>query len=153
MARVITFHYSMSDSSGNLIYSSEGKEPLAFIEGIGQILPSLEAELGSMNQGDKKHLELAPEQAFGPHDVNKVLEVPREQLPPQEISMGDQFQAGPDNPPLTVTKLTDTHVTLDGNHPLAGVDLTFELELLDVREATEEELEHGHVHGAGGHHH
>ncbi len=151
--RVIAFHYTMSDADGNVIYSSEGKDPLAFLEGVGQVLPGLESTLATMTPGEKKSVELSCDQAFGAHDSEKIVQVPKQELPQQEIKVGDQFSANEEEGIFTVTEVSDTHVTLDGNHPLAGVDLTFDLELVDAREATADEMAHGHVHGPGGHHH
>jgi FKBP-type peptidyl-prolyl cis-trans isomerase SlyD len=154
MQRVITFHYTMSDDAGNIVYSSEGKEPLAYLEGAGQVFPQLEEIIRDMKVGDKQRVNLNADEAFGPYDDEQVFEVPREELPNQEINVGDVFQSSdPESPPLTVVEITDTHVTMDANHPLAGRDLVFDVELIDARDATPEEISHGHAHGAGGHHH
>ena len=153
--KVITFHYSLSDASGRTLDSSEGQEPLAFIEGIGQIIPALEEAIKDMKPGEKKRVEIPADKAYGPYDEEQVITVPRSQMPQQEIQLGDQFMTDedPNLMPLTVTEITDTHVTMDANHPLAGVDLVFDVEMVGSREASEEEIDHGHVHGEGGHHH
>lgn len=154
-ARVISFHYTLTDSSGETLDSSAGQEPLAFIEGLGQIIPGLESTLVTLARGDKRQVQVKADQAYGPRDPERMISVPRSQFPNQEISIGDMFQAGEDAelPPLVVVDINAETVVLDANHPLAGQDLTFDVEIVDVRTATAEELSHGHVHGAGGHHH
>jgi FKBP-type peptidyl-prolyl cis-trans isomerase SlyD len=153
--RVITFHYTLSDSAGRELDSSDGGEPLAYIEGVGMMLPALEEALGTMQPGEKKSVEISADKAYGAYDTTQVVQVAREQMPQQEIVIGDLFAAEEDDDahPYRVTEITDEHVTLDGNHPLAGIDLYFDVEVVDIREATDEELNHGHVHGPGGHHH
>ena len=153
--RVISFHYTLTNPSGEKLDSSEGNAPLSFIEGTGQLIRGLETELQKLNVGDKKRVAVKAADAYGIRDEKKVVEVARNKMPNQKIKLGDKFRGGKDDhsPILTVTKLTDATVTLDANHELAGVDLTFDVEITGVREATQEELSHGHVHGPGGHHH
>ena len=152
---VITFHYTLTDAAGKQLDTSAGAEPLAFLEGSGQIIPGLETQLRTMNVGDKQRLTVPARDAYGEKDPTNVREISRDKLPVRQVKVGDQFRAGSDHhaPIVTVTGVTDTHVTLDGNHPLAGQDLTFDLEITDKRAATDEELAHGHVHGPGGHQH
>lgn len=154
-ARVISFHYKLTDSAGKELDSSADGEPLMFLEGVGQIISGLEAHLRTMNVGDKKHVIVKAKDAYGEKDPANIVEVPLEKMSTKGIKVGDQLRAGQGNhaPVVTAMKVTDTHVTLDGNHPLAGKDLTFAVEITEIREATEEELSHGHVHGPGGHHH
>jgi FKBP-type peptidyl-prolyl cis-trans isomerase SlyD len=152
-AKVISFHYKLTDPKGTELDSSEGSEPLSYLEGVGQIIPGLETALAKLKVGEKKKINVAARDAYGEHDEKKLVEVPLEQLPKKDIKIGDMFQAGQHSPPLTVTKVNKTHATLDANHPLAGVDLTFDVEVTDIRDATAEEIDHGHAHGAGGHHH
>ena len=153
--RVISFHYILTSPEGEKIDSSEGNEPLTFLEGIGQIIPGLEKELGKMKVGDKKKVKIQAADAYGPINKEKLFQVPIERMPNKNIKVGDQFRVKDDvhGIPLVVTQITETHVTLDANHPLAGMDLTFDVELTEVRDATEEEISHGHAHGPGGHHH
>jgi FKBP-type peptidyl-prolyl cis-trans isomerase SlyD len=151
--KVISFHYTLTDPSGQTVDSSVGRDPLTFMEGIGQIIPGLEAELGKLQAGDKRKIEVKADDAYGQPDPQAMIEVPREKLPSQTVKVGDQFRSNQSPLPLTVTKVTDTHVTLDSNHPLAGVDLTFDVQVTAIRDATEEELAHGHSHGPGGHTH
>ena len=153
--KVISFHYTLTDNAGQTLDSSAGGEPLAFLAGAGQIIPGLETHLLAMKVGDKRRVMVPAKDAYGAKDPANTTEIPRDKMPAKDIKVGDRFRAGADNhaPVVVVTKVTDTHVTLDGNHPLAGQDLTFEVEITEVREATDEELAHGHVHGPGGHHH
>ncbi|HTS19523.1 MAG TPA: peptidylprolyl isomerase [Verrucomicrobiae bacterium] len=152
---VISFHYTLTDPTGKTLDSSAGSEPLVFLEGSGQIIPGLESQLLGMKVGDKKHVTVKAPDAYGEHDAGNVMEVPLDKMPTKTIKVGDRFRAGKDSHAavVTVTKVTETHVTLDGNHPLAGMDLTFDVEITEVRAATEDELAHGHVHSPGGHHH
>ena len=153
--KVISFHYTLTDSAGKTLDSSAGSEPLTFLEGAGQIISGLESYLRAMKVGDKKNITVPAKNAYGEKDPGNVVELTRDKLPSRTVKVGDRFRAGntPNAPVVTVTKVTDTHVTLDGNHPLAGMDLTFDVEVTAVRDATSEELDHGHVHGAGGPHH
>jgi FKBP-type peptidyl-prolyl cis-trans isomerase SlyD len=153
--RVIAFHYTLTNTAGDKIDSSEGGEPLAFIEDTGSIIAGLERELKKLKVGDKSRIGVKAAEAYGHRDEKKVHSVPRKKLPMKQVKVGDRFRGGNDahSDILTVTEVTDTHVTLDANHPLAGEDLTFDVEIKDIRAATQEELDHGHVHGAGGHHH
>ena len=153
--KVIAFHYTLTDSSGKTLDTSAGGEPLMFLEGVGQIIPGLEMELLGMKVGEKKHVIVKAKDGYGEKDPGNVVEVALEKMPAQGIKVGDRFRAGRDDhsPVVTATKVTETHVTLDGNHPLAGMDLTFDVEITEVRDATEDELAHGHSHGPGEHHH
>ncbi len=154
--RVVTFHYTLTDSEGTEIDSSRGGDPLAYLEGAGNIIPGLESELSKLSQGDKKKVQVAAKDAYGEKNADMVMEVPRTQFPADvQIKVGDRFRTSDDHfsPVFSVVKITDSHVTIDGNHPLAGKDLTFDVEITEVREASDEEKSHGHVHGAGGHHH
>ena len=153
--KVISFHYTLTDSAGKTLDSSAGSDPLTFLEGAGQIIPGLELQLTTMKVGDKKNVIVEAKHAYGEKDPGNVVEMPLDQMPARDIKVDDRFRAGdgPNAPVVTVTKVTDTHVTLGGNHPLAGMDLTFAVEVTEIRDATQEELDHGHAHGAGGHDH
>jgi FKBP-type peptidyl-prolyl cis-trans isomerase SlyD len=151
--RVISFHYTLTDPTGQTIDSSTGRDPLTFMEGAGQIIPGLETEIGKLKAGDKRKIGVKADDAYGQRDPQALIDVPVEKLPSKTVKVGDQFRSNQSPLPLTVTKVTDTHVTLDANHPLAGVDLTFDVEITTIRDATEEELAHGHAHGPGGHSH
>jgi FKBP-type peptidyl-prolyl cis-trans isomerase SlyD len=148
--KVISFHYKLTNTQGDVIDSSEGKEALAFLTESNQIISGLEKELITMNIGDKKVVNVESAEAYGPKFEDRVAEVPKEQFP-EEIEIGMMFSTDPEGQNIvTVTGMTDTHVTVDANHPLAGEDLTFDVEVASIREATPEEVSHGHVHGEGG---
>jgi FKBP-type peptidyl-prolyl cis-trans isomerase SlyD len=153
--QVISFHYTLTSPTGEMLDTSQGAEPLTFMSGIAQIIPGLEAGLLGLKVGEKKKIQVPAAQAYGLHDEKMVMSVARSKFPKMEIKIGDHFQAGndPEAPPLKVIGVTDTEVKLDANHPLAGVDLTFDIEIVTVRDATQEELTHKHAHGPGGHDH
>jgi len=155
LKQVITFHYTLTDKKGNVIDFSTGKNPLIFLEGSGQIIPGLEAVLVMMNKGGKKDVHIPYQEAYGPYDEKLISKAPRHKFPATEIKVGDAFQVGGGESYqiVTVIEVGEIEITLDGNHPLAGQDLSFSVEIVDRRDATAEELAHGHVHGAGGHHH
>jgi len=155
LKQVISFHYTLTDKEGRAIDSSLGREPLQFMEGAGQIIPGLENEILKLSNGDKKKITVRSAEAYGDRSESLCVKVAREKLPTQEVKIGDMFRGGPEphSPIFTVTALSDAEVTLDGNHPLAGADLTFDIEVTEMRLATVEEVEHGHAHGANGHSH
>jgi FKBP-type peptidyl-prolyl cis-trans isomerase SlyD len=156
--RVISFHYTLTNKAGEVIDTSrDQQEPFSYLEGKGQIIPGLEKVLALLNVGDSKKIEVAAAEAYGMPDAQLIVEVPRDKLPGNnEISVGDQFQAsGPQGEMLLfrVLELNGDQVKLDGNHPLAGEDLIFDVEVMKIREATASELAHGHAHHGDGHHH
>ena len=153
--RVLTFHYTVKDSTGRMLESTAGHDPLHILEGQGQILPKLEGEISAMKVGDKKQIDVASQDAYGPYHQNLVRKVSPKDMPKKNVKVGDEFEVamGPKKTVVIVTAVTKDEITLDGNHPLAGKDLKFEIELTAERPATEEELSHGHAHGPGGHHH
>jgi len=153
MPRVVTFHYTLCDPSGRVIDTSAGGEPITYLEGAGQIIDGLDQRLRATEPGARQKVQVPAAEAYGPRDLTQVRQVQRSVLPVDgELKLGEQFQAGTDRsaPIVTVVAIDGDNVTLDANHPLAGVDLTFEVELLSARSATPEELEHGHAHGADG---
>ena len=154
--RVVTIHYTLKDDEGSVIDSSAGGEPLAYIQGHGNLVSGLERALEGKEDGDKLNVVVAPADGYGTRDESLIQRVPKRSLQGAgNITKGMQFQARTDDGMrlFTVTALVGDMVTLDGNHPLADQRLHFDVEVIGVREATAEELEHGHVHGAGGHHH
>jgi FKBP-type peptidyl-prolyl cis-trans isomerase SlyD len=153
---VAAFHYTLTDDQSQVIDSSEGRDPLTYLHGSGQIVPGLEKQMEGRSVGDKFTADVAPEEGYGVHHTELMQEVPREAFQGvEDIQPGMQFQGrGPQGEiNVTVTRIEDDKVFIDGNHPLAGKALHFAIEVTDVRTASAEELEHGHVHGAGGHHH
>ncbi|MBL7664665.1 MAG: peptidylprolyl isomerase [Bacteriovoracaceae bacterium] len=158
MSRVFAFHYILKDNSGTTIDNSyERGEPLVFLEGSGQIIPGLETELIKMIIGAKKSVEVKSADAYGDIHADMVIEVEKKQFPNngEGLNVGDMFQISndPHAPLFKVIKLANDKVTLDGNHPMAGKDLFFEVEITQIRKATPDELAHGHAHGADGHGH
>lgn len=154
---VVTIDYELKDDDGNIIDSSEGSDPLAYLHGAKNIIEGLEKALDGKKAGDAVSVAISPEEGYGVREDNRIQEVPKDMFEDQsQVKVGEQFMAqGPEGEQLTVTitEVTDDKVVVDGNHPLAGKNLNFEVEIKEVREATAEELEHGHVHGAGGHQH
>lgn len=153
---VAAFHYTLTDDQSQVIDSSAGRDPLTYLHGSGQIVPGLEKQMEGRAAGDKFNVEVTPEEGYGVHNAELMQEVPREAFQGvEDIQPGMQFQGrGPQGEiNVTVTKIENDKVFIDGNHPLAGKTLHFAIEVTDVREASAEELEHGHVHGAGGHQH
>jgi FKBP-type peptidyl-prolyl cis-trans isomerase SlyD len=154
--RVVLIHYTLKDDKGGVIDSSAGGEPLAYIQGHGNLVPGLEKALEGKQDGNTLAVSIAPADGYGIRDAALVQRVPKRSLQGSgEIKKGMQFQARTEDGMrlFTVTAVVGDMVTLDGNHPLADQTLNFDVEVVSVREATTEELEHGHVHGAGGHHH
>lgn len=153
---VVAFHYTLTDDNGNVIDSSEGREPLTYLQGSGQIVPGLEKQMEGHQAGDKFNADVAPEEGYGPRHDELMQEVPKQAFQGvEDIQPGMQFQGSGPQGQLTVTvvKVEGDTVFIDGNHPLAGQTLHFAIDVTSVREATAEEVEHGHVHGEGGHHH
>ncbi|MEO5828990.1 MAG: peptidylprolyl isomerase [Rhodanobacter sp.] len=153
---VAAFHYTLTDDEGQVIDSSAGRDPLTYLHGKGHIVPGLEKQMEGRVVGDKFDAHVTPEEGYGVHHPEMMQQVPREAFQGvEDIQPGMQFQgSGPEGQiNVTVSKIEDGVVYIDANHPLAGKTLHFAIEVTDVREASEEELQHGHVHGAGGHHH
>ena len=147
--KVISFHYTVKDTAGKVLDSSNGGDPMAFLSGHQQIIPGLEKELLEMSKGDEKSLTVSAEEAYGPRRDEMIQEVPRAELP-EDLSTDN---SGQPTHLVTVVEFNDETVKLDANHPLAGQELSFDVEVTDVRDATSEEVEHGHAHGVGGHQH
>jgi FKBP-type peptidyl-prolyl cis-trans isomerase SlyD len=153
---VVSIHYTLKGDAGEVIDSSAGGEPLAYLHGHGNLVPGLERELTGKNAGDKLQVKISPADGYGEYDPQLVQRVPRRALRGVgNVRVGMRLHAQTDHgpKPVTVTQIIGDMVTLDGNHPLAGKNLNFDVEIAAVRAATEEELSHGHVHGVGGHHH
>ena len=154
--RVALIHYTLTDDSGQVIDSSAGGDPLAYIHGNGNLVPGLESALDGKAAGEKLIVKVAPADGYGVRDEQLVQRVPKRSLGGVgEIKKGMQFQAqvGGGIRVFTVVAGVGDMITLDGNHALADKNLNFQIEIVEVRAASQEELDHGHVHGAGGHHH
>jgi FKBP-type peptidyl-prolyl cis-trans isomerase SlyD len=152
---VVSFHYTLNDGDGKLLDTSAGREAFAYIHGAGMIVPGLEEEMEGRKSGETLNVQIPPAKGYGEFDPQLVHKVPQDRFGGQQVEAGMQFQAGEQGEMgvFTVMDVQDGMVMLNGNHPLAGVTLHFNVEITSVREATEEELAHGHVHGEGGHHH
>ena len=155
---VVTVHYKLSDAQGNLI--EESHEPMVYLHGgYENTLPKIEEALDGKHVGFEIMIQVEPEDAFGEYDANLVKVEPRNRLP-TPLELGMQFEGMPDGGEdgeealiFTVTDIADDKVVLDGNHPLAGMALRFNLNVSEVRVASDEEIAHQHVHGAHGHGH
>lgn len=153
--RVVTLNYTLSDEGGKLIDASKDGD-FAYLHGAGNIIPGLENALAGKEAGETLTVSIAPEDAYGLRDDTKTQTVTRDMFPEDaEVKPGVQFHAqGSEGQPIvvTVTQVEGDAVTVDGNHPLAGVALHFEVEVMAIRDATAEELSHGHAHGPEGQH-
>jgi FKBP-type peptidyl-prolyl cis-trans isomerase SlyD len=152
----VQFHYTLKDADGSQLESSSGGQPMTYLHGFNSLLPGLEQALEGRNSGDKFTVTLAPAQAFGEIQPDSELRVPISQLrgaKKWEPGMQAVIQTAQGHQQVTVLKVGHTMATVDTNHPMAGKTLVFDIEVAEVREATAEELSHGHVHGPGGHHH
>lgn len=153
--KVVGFHFKLTNDKGELIDSSADQPALRYIHGQGNILPGLEKALTGKEEGDSFMLTLQPDEGYGVRDENLVKTMPRSEIKgTAEVAVGTEFEAEfPSGPKMvTVTAIEGDNVTIDGNHPLAGEVLTFEIDVAEVREPTADEHTHGHVHGPGGAH-
>ncbi len=152
---VVTINYTLRDDADGLIESSEGQEPLTYLHGQGNVIPGLEASLEGKSAGDSLKISIPPEDAYGVWEESKILEIPKGQFSGvDDIKAGMEFSVHSNvgEQIVTVTKVEGETVTVDANHPLAGKTLNFDVTVIGIRDATKDELEHGHAHGAGGHH-
>lgn len=150
--KVAGIHYTLRDSSGTILDTSDGRDPLFYLHGAGNLIPGMEEGLEGKEKGDKFQLKISPEKGYGEKDPTMTQKVPRTAFGDQEVKKGMKFSTDR-GAVVTVTDVGLESITVDANHPLAGVELNFAVEVMEVRNATAEELEHGHVHGPGGHHH
>lgn len=153
---VACIEYTLTDDAGTVIDSSVGGEPLAYLHGAGNIIPGLEDALEGKKVGDSFKVSIAPVDGYGEKNEGLMQVVPKEMFQGVDtIEVGMQFHAQTDHgmQVITVAAVDGSNITVDGNHPLAGQNLNFDVKVVEVRAASAEELDHGHVHGAGGHHH
>lgn len=151
--KVVSIDYTLKNSDGQVLDSSEGREPLPYLHGAGNIIPGLEAALDGKAEGDQLNAVIPPEEAYGQRDEAQIGKVARTDLQGVgDISVGTQLQAQTPQGPriVVVTDMDEESVTIDANHPLAGETLHFDVTVCDVRDATPEEIEHGHAHAPGG---
>ena len=156
--KVATIHYTLTNDQQKVLDSSDGGDPLSYIHGIGNLISGLESELEGKGAGDRFRASIAPAQAYGERDEELVQTVGTESFDGiDDLQVGLQLEAtaegDEESHTVTVVAIDGDRVTVDGNHPLAGETLHFDVDVVSVRDATEEELDHGHVHGPGGHHH
>lgn len=153
---VVTLNYTLKNDEGDILDESKDSSFL-YMHGAGGIIPGLEGQLEGKSVGDKFKAHIEPADGYGERDDSMVQVVPRDMFDKEHpIEVGIQFHAeSPEGDMLTVTvtKIDDDDITVDGNHMLAGIALNFDVEIMEIREASTEEIEHGHVHGPGGHHH
>lgn len=153
---VAALEYTLKNDGGEVLDTSDGRGPLNYLHGAENLIPGLEAELEGKGAGDELSVRIAPTDAYGERDEEMLQTVSRDVMPDDaEIEVGMQLQAESEGGVhiVTVIGVEGDDIHLDGNHPLAGVALNFDVKVVEVREATAEELEHGHVHGEGGHEH
>lgn len=153
--KAVQINYTLKDDSGEVIDSSEGAGPLAYLHGHHGIIPGLENALEGKSLGDKLDVSVAPQEGYGEHQDGMIQVVERTMFEGMEVTTGMQFQAQTSQGVqiVTVTAVDGDEITIDGNHPLSGQTLHFAVEIVEIRDASEEELAHGHVHGPGGHDH
>jgi FKBP-type peptidyl-prolyl cis-trans isomerase SlyD len=148
---VAAIHYTLKDNTGKVLDSSIGHEPLYYLHGEGNLIPGMEEGLDGQEKGTKLSLKIAPEKGYGVRDEKLIQKIPRTAFGAEKVEKGMQFRTNNGG----VVKVTDVGletVTVDANHELAGVELHFDVEVMEVRAATTDEIAHGHVHGPGGHH-
>lgn len=151
----VSIHYTLTNDQGEVLDSSNGGDALVYLHGSGNIISGLEAALLGKKVGDKFNVRIAPEDAYGVVTEDMVQVISKDMFEGiDQIEVGMQFHADVSygSGVVTVVNIDGDNVTIDGNHPLAGEALTFDVEIIDIRPATKEELDHGHIHGAGCHH-
>jgi FKBP-type peptidyl-prolyl cis-trans isomerase SlyD len=153
---VVLFDYTLTDQEKEVIDSSSEGGPLAYLHGEGQIVKGLEKAMEGRKAGDAFQIMVSPSEGYGLHDPSKIVVVPADEIEGgDELEVGMQLETESDEGEQTVviSKIEGSNVTIDGNHPLAGMPLHFDIKIREVRAATKEEIEHGHVHGTGDHQH
>ena len=148
---VVEIDYTLKDSNGNILDSTKNRDPLAYIQGHNHLIPSLEKKLLGKNIGESCHIMLPPKDAYGEINHSIIKTIPKDDLgaDKDKVQIGTQFQVEDKHGNysiVTAVKITDKDITLDGNHPLAGQTLYFEIDIVKIRKATNEEISHGHVH-------
>jgi len=154
--KVVSIDYTLTNNDKEVLDSSKGQEPLAYLHGIGFMIPGLENALEGKSVDDSLSVIVEPKDGYGERDEELVKVVERAMFGDiEKLEEGMQFQADTDDgiDVVTVTAIEGDKITVDGNHPLADVTLNFDVQVVDVREASQEEIDHGHTHGADGHHH
>lgn len=153
---VVTLNYTLKNSEGEIMDTSDGREPLVYLHGVGGLIPGLEAELEGKEKGNSFNTVIAPEDAYGLRSEDLLHVVPKSGFQgDEEMEVGMRVQLETEQGPAiaTISKIDGENVTLDLNHPLADMELHFSIDVLELRNASADEISHGHVHGPGGHHH
>ncbi|HDY98637.1 MAG TPA: peptidylprolyl isomerase [Pseudomonas sabulinigri] len=152
--KAVSIEYTLTNADGEVLDSSDGGAPLVYLHGAGNIIPGLEKALEGKQEGDALNVTVEPAEAYGEFNAELIAVLGRNMFEGvDELEVGMQFHAsGPDGSMqiVTIKAVEDDEVTVDGNHPLAGEQLTFDVKVLEIREATEDEMAHGHIHGEGG---
>lgn len=154
--KVVQMHYTLKDDGGKVLDTSDDQDPLTYMHAEGAIIPGLFKAITGKKVGEKVSVVVKPDEGYGDQDDSLVQKMPLESFKGMDdLAVGVKVQAETDHgiQIATVTEIKEEEVTIDLNHPLAGVTLHFDVEIVDIRDATEEEVSHGHVHGPGGHHH
>ncbi len=153
--KVVSIEYTLKNDKDEVLDTSQGGQPLVYLHGRGNLVPGLEKALDGKAAGDAVEVVLPPEQGYGLHEPKLIQRMQVRRLPEQKAQVGLRFRAMTDAGPrfFLVTAVAGDYATVDGNHPLVGMTLHFAVKIADVRDATAEELAHGHVHGTGGHQH
>jgi FKBP-type peptidyl-prolyl cis-trans isomerase SlyD len=153
---VVAIDYTLSNNEGSVMDTSKGRSPLTYMHGTGALIPGMEHALEGKSEGDDFKISIDPAEGYGDRDQGLIHTVDRKELTHlPDLNVGMELEVETEDLPLilTIIELNDEVAVLDGNHPLAGQTLNFEIQVRSVREATSEEISHGHVHGPGGHHH
>jgi FKBP-type peptidyl-prolyl cis-trans isomerase SlyD len=152
--KAVTISYTLKDDQGKILDTSEGHEPLTYLHGMGTIVPGLEKALEGKEVGDAIAVTLSPEEGYGQRDETQIRNLPLRKLPEGKVEVGMRYRVKTDGGYLLalVTAVRGDFATIDANHPLAGMTLHFDVKIEGIRDATADEITHGHVHGPGGHH-
>ncbi|PID46106.1 MAG: peptidylprolyl isomerase [Proteobacteria bacterium] len=155
---IATLHYTLKDDNDEVLDVADANHPFLYMHGVGGMIPGLEKALENKKVGDKVVVSVAPAEAYGERNPTLTQDVPREMfenISDEDLVVGAQFHAKTDQGMeiITVAAVDGDTIKIDGNHPMAGETLHFDVDVVDVREATEEEISHGHPHGPGGHQH
>lgn len=154
--KVVTIDYTLKNNDGDVLDSSIGAESLTYLQGANNLISGLETALEGKSIGEEISVCVDPKDGYGLRDEQRVQAVPKEMFGDENVQVGAQYRTeGPAGEPLivTVVAVDDSTVSVDGNHPLAGIELNFDVKILEIRDASETEIEHGHVHGPDGHPH
>jgi len=153
--KAVSISYTLKDDAEKVLDTSEGRPPLVYLHGTGSIVPGLEKALEGKQSGDEVHVDLSAADAYGHRDENKIRKVPLRKLPAGKVTVGTRYRVQTDGGPVSalVTAIQGDYATIDANHPLADMNLHFDVKVVDVRDATPDELAHGHAHGPDGHNH